>query len=354
MITYQMTTDCLASRHNLLIDVDGKTRICCNNHEPLDSDPEDIGSALVGALATEIRSHLDTGLRHPSCHRCWAEEDKVGHSYRRDYNDLYGHYHGRDPRLHTLHMQSENTCNLTCVYCGPAYSSKWAQLIDVRESRRGLTRISDQTIAGLEMITFAGGEPALIKTNIDILNRLFDLNPRCQIIVNTNLTCYGNDFFRMCQRFPNLKLLISFEATGERYEYIRHLAKWSEFSQNFARACDEIPAIDASMIFFPLSAGTLESTLDWTMRYLGPESISLNTYQGDDILWNMINAKILDRMRDRLLKYAEQTDLPLKDQLIMHCQTMQSTNLNTYIPRLDKFDSFYNIDHRKVFTELYE
>lgn len=348
-------TRCLAARHNLLVDVDGKIKLCCNNHESLDQGADDLALALTGSVAQTIRNDLEQNRRHSSCDLCWSEEDQTGSSYRIDYGSLYPDYQDLpEVGLRTLHMQSENTCNLTCVYCGPTYSSKWAQLLDYRVSHRGLTRISDQTLSSLDMITFAGGEPALIKTNIDILQRLYEVNPGCQIIVNTNLTCYGNDFFKICQRFAHFKILVSFEAIESRYEYIRHLARWPQFRDNFILACREVPQVEASMIFFALSAGTFDRTLDFVLQHLDAESVFLNTYKGYALGWELIGSKSLERIQNNVLALAAQLQTPLQEQLIMHASAMKSTADTTYIPWLLRFDKLNNINHRNIFRELYE
>jgi organic radical activating enzyme len=348
-------TKCLAARHNLLVDVDSKVRICCNNLESLQYDNNDIGQSLFGDKIIEIRQDLDAGIRHDSCHNCWYEEDHIGHSYRQSYNDLYSNYFDLDePVLKTLHMQSENTCNLTCVYCGPKYSSKWAELVKEKIIHRGINTVSDETLTNLDMITFAGGEPSLIRTNIDILQRLSKLNPQCQIIVNTNLTFYDNNFFDLAKNFQNLTLLVSFESLGQRYEYIRHLAKWNSFKHNFIKACNELPKVNASMIFFPLSAGTMHQTLDFTLDHLDQTDIFLNTYHGNWFDWKSVGSKNIAMIKSKLLHYAESSEEHLQNQLIYHCEAMQSDNDMTILPWLDQFDKFNKLDHKIIFPELYE
>ena len=350
-----MITTCLAARHNLLIDVDNKVRICCNNREPLDYDNQDIGQSLFSSQMIEIRQDLDNGKRHKSCQRCWDEEDHLDRSYRQSYNSLYENYTTlSSPVLKTLQMQSENTCNLTCVYCGPKYSSKWAELIKERNSHKGITKVTDETLANLDMITFAGGEPSLIRTNVGILQRLLTLNPNCEIIINTNLTLYDLDFFELAKKFSNLTLLVSFENIGNRYEYVRHLAKWNHFKHNFEKACKEISKVNASMIFFPLSVGTLDQTLDFVLKNLDQNNISLNTYQGNWFDWQFIRSKSLESIQSRLLKYAESLEEHLKNQLVYHCQTMISHSDDTVLSWLDEFDKLNHCNHKIIFPELYE
>jgi organic radical activating enzyme len=60
------------------------------------------------------------------------------------------------------------------------------------------------------MITLAGGEPGLIKSNVALLDRLLEINPECQIIVNTNLT--------MVKSNPVFERLIKFKNSGSTFK----------------------------------------------------------------------------------------------------------------------------------------
>jgi organic radical activating enzyme len=348
-----MTLRCAAAYHNLVFDTDGHARLCCNSTEALITDTS-VEHALTSQHAQAIQQDLDQGLPHKNCEICWREEGHGDRSYRHSYNEMYPMFE-LQPVLRTAHIQWDNTCNLTCVYCGPKFSSSWVQLIGERQSYRSPLVFSDQTLAGLTMITFAGGEPTLSKPNLDILNRLLSVNPDCEVIVNTNLTqSIDGAFFNQFLKFKNSAVIASFENTGARFEYVRRGASWQEFQNNFIRLKNLVEKLQTNMIFFPLSAGAMDHTIDWALQHIPDTEIYLNDYTGSALTWDQIGKGQLDTMVEKIVKYADTLPIQLKNELVSKCQQMTSNCNTTNIAWLNQFDQLTNQDHRKIFTELYE
>lgn len=348
-----MTLKCAAAYHNLVFDTDGHARLCCNSTEPLAIESS-VEHVLINQPARSIQQDLDQGILHQNCQICWREESQGDRSYRQSYNDMYPMFELK-PVLRTAHIQWDNTCNLTCVYCGPKFSSSWVQLIGQRQAYRSPLVFSDQTLAGLTMITFAGGEPTLSKPNMDILNRLLSVNPDCEVIVNTNLTqSIEGDFFDKFLKFKNSAVIASFESTGTRFEYIRHGASWKDFEHNFVRLKNLVGKLQTNMIFFPLSAGTIDQTIDWALQHVPDTEIYLNDYTGSDLTWDKVGKSQLDTMAKRIVKYADTLPIRLKNELVSKCQQITSDRDTTSIAKLDQFDQLTKQDHRSIFTELYQ
>jgi molybdenum cofactor biosynthesis enzyme MoaA len=348
-----MSVRCLAAYHNLVFDTDGQVRICCNSSQTLEVEGP-LDQALTNPCAAIIQQDLDNGRHHPNCNQCWREERNGDRSYRHSYNEMYPDFDWV-PQLKTAHVQWDNTCNLTCVYCGPKFSSSWASLLDVRDGYRSPLQFSDHTLSGLDMITLAGGEPTLSKPNAEILARLLTINPDCEVIVNTNLTQpLDSGVSLLLQKFSRSKIIASFESTQNRFEYIRHRAKWENFSNNLIAVKNQVQTLQANMIFFPLSAGAIDQTLDWAFEHINPAEIYLNDYHGDALTWNRVGKPQLDNMVDKILKYADTAPINLAQELRSKCQQMQSDQTQTNMPWLDNFDKLTNQDHKSIFSELYQ
>jgi hypothetical protein len=347
-----MMNNCAAARHNLLVDTNGEVRICCNNSTHLDH--HDLGSALQGSQASRIRHDIESGSQPQDCHRCWQEEQYSGRSYRLDYISMYPHLDDQEVGLRTLQLQAENTCNLSCVYCGPEYSSRWEQILLRGSRKRDVPSLTDSDLMRLEMLTLAGGEPSLIKSNVALLKRMLIMNRGCEIVVNTNLTTYQNNpFWELLKQFPNVKVIVSFEAVGSRFEYIRYPAEWSVFEPNWHQVTRDFERVEASMILFPLTAWAIQEAIDLASCQISQDRIFINPYFGTALSWGDLAKSRIDFLRQDLIQYSQQQDPALRDQLLQFTQNMYSDSDITHMPGIEKIDSQRGICHRDIFGELY-
>jgi organic radical activating enzyme len=350
-----MKTECAAASHNLILESTGEVKLCCNSSMALDHQPGLAETAIVGQLATEIQTALANGIPHKNCDRCWTEQQHNGRSYRYSYNDMYPQYQLLpDPGIKTIHIQHENTCNLTCVYCGPQFSSKWVELRNLKQSFRHPIRFSDSMLKSLDMITLAGGEPALIKSNVELLDRLWEINPNCQIIINTNLTMVkSNPVFERLIKFENSTVIVSFEAVDKRYEYIRQGAKWQDFSANMKWISDHVQHVQFNMILFPLSIVSIVDAINFGLEFVEPADIFISSYYGTQLTWDKIDQSTLSQLKYNLIESVKQFDCSIQQQIDSLKEDIKSTQTGTDFPYLEQFDSLINCDHRTIFTELY-
>jgi organic radical activating enzyme len=350
-----MKTDCLAANHNLILESTGEVKLCCNSSMALDYESGLVDTAIVGKLATEIQTALAAGVPHKNCTRCWEEQQDGGRSYRYSYNDMYPEYRLLNDRsIKTIHVQYENTCNLTCVYCGPQFSSKWAELRHMKQGFRNPITFSDTMLATLEMVTLAGGEPSLIKTNVELLDRLLVVNPKCQVIINTNLSMgKGNPVFERLVKFRSATVIVSFEAIEQQYEYIRQGAKWTDFINNLHWISTQVERVQTSMILFPLSINTITDAIELSLQYVSPGDVYINNYHGSQLAWNNVDSSILSKLRSNLVEYAAKFDPAIQNQILSMSDLIMSTRSGTYFPFLDHYDQLIKSDHRTIFTELY-
>ena len=352
-----MKIECLAAKHNLILHATGEVKLCCNSSMALDHQTGLVETAISGKLASEIQTALNNGIRHKNCNQCWTEEQHEGsRSYRHSYNDMYPEYsHLDNIGLKTIQVQYENTCNLSCVYCGPQFSSKWAELRDMRQGFRNPITISDTVLKSLDMITLAGGEPALIKSNVELLDRLWKINPDCQVIVNTNLTIVkSSPVFERFIKFKNSTVIVSFEAVDKKYEYIRQGARWQEFSANMQWITENVQHVQSSMILFPLSIVDITDAINFALEFVKPADIFINNYNGAQLTWEKVDQNILTKLKYDLVNAVKQFDYSIQQQIDFLKEDIKSTQTGTYFPFLDHFDKLIGLDHRTIFTELYK
>ena len=87
-----------------------------------------------------------------------------------------------------------------------------------------------------EHVVITGGEPMLMKENLEFLQLLKKENPDCHIRVNTNLSTTMTGVFDLLCSFKNVHWTVSVESMGEEYEYIRHHGSWVDFDQNLDKS----------------------------------------------------------------------------------------------------------------------
>lgn len=349
-----MQTKCLASKHNLFLDTSDRVTLCCNSNEVLDFADGIVDSALAGVRAKEIQQALATDQPHQTCARCWQEQDHGTRSYRESYNDMYPEFELiNTAQLKTIHLQNDPTCNLTCVYCGPRFSSSWAGLRGMKDPMLKTLVFSDEALANLSMITLAGGEPGLVKSNVAILDRLLQLNPTCQIIINSNLYKIDTAVFERVFKFENTTVIASFETVEDRYNYIRRGSEWCQFSKNFAEVANRVQTLQASMILFPLSIGTIAQAIEFAQQHIPASEIYINDYDGNLYQWSGMSKYVLNELKLRLHNYAITLDESIRSQLLARLVYIDSSADVTHFSHLNDFDQLTGQSHRKIFTELY-
>jgi organic radical activating enzyme len=353
-----MQTDCLAAKHNLFLDTTGEIKLCCNSSQSLDYLADRCETALIGNAASTIQTALNSGTLHSNCQRCWKEQQQGDHlSYRYSYNDMYPEFAALEKQqLKTVHIQYDNTCNLSCVYCGPEFSSKWAGFLSTKTLFRQPINFSDQALSSLHMITLAGGEPSLVKSNINLLTRLLKLNPNCQVIVNTNLfNIESNPVFDLLFQFENSTIIASFEDVGDRYEYIRNGSSWKDFSQNFITASKHVKTLQASMILFPLSIGGIHNAINFALDYVAPTEIYINDYYGNQFLWEHVATRNLDQLRQNLVEFAQTLDTSIQNQVLSRIDSINSSATTTHFPGWDRYKQYLiKKNYNELFAELFE
>jgi len=165
-----------------------------------------------------------------------------------------------DPQasLRALSISLSTDCNLTCMYCGPEWSTSWqkdiekngAYLLDgvpvkqkdnwstlwskAKQKSRGtesrffkLLLREIKLSAGLHKVTILGGEPLLNNQ----LDQVLDHVHGKEITIVTGLGVSHERLRLMLQRTKgkDVGFSISAESTGQLFELIRHGVTWSNF-----------------------------------------------------------------------------------------------------------------------------
>lgn len=231
---------CIDPFKNLFITTNNRGKLsigpCCNaktweiDHYDFDNDPK----------LKEIRTAMLEGKKHPFCNSCWKQEDQGLRSRRSMVNEWAentGHNNNK-VELIKVDYWIGNTCNLACVICNSYASSRWhADAIAMGDNTSMFTvthteywkTLPDTVID----IHFTGGEPLLSKDHNDFLESVKNKN-QVELVYNTNGTIKPSTrLLDLWKQFKKIKLVISLDDIGDRFEYQRYPLNWEKFVDNF-------------------------------------------------------------------------------------------------------------------------
>ena len=149
-----------------------------------------------------------------------------------------------------------NTCNLACRMCNGASSSKWEQLANTLDGldKYHQTTLPDRWHKGLDsvlpllidarVVKFTGGEPFMIPQVFRVVDYLIDedIAPAVNLTFVTNGTQDHEKYYEKFKKFKKVRLNISIDAVGKRFEYIRSGADWEQVKNNMERLSKNRPA----------------------------------------------------------------------------------------------------------------
>lgn len=235
---------CAAPWRGLHINPQGNVKTCCagNPHMLGNLNDLDITQALDSAKAQEIRASLAQGKPHEYCSNCvnaerfGAESERHWHNRVNpdiDYSTAGSQYHY--PVI--VDVRWNTTCNLSCNYCDPSNSSKWASLKRIpfkSQTRPYYDQVCDfleQHKSHIHEVALVGGEPLLLPEN----EKLLDVIPEdciVTLITNMNQDLSNNKVFNKLKHRKRVGWSMSFDNIGADFEYVRHGGKWDLLLDN--------------------------------------------------------------------------------------------------------------------------
>jgi MoaA/NifB/PqqE/SkfB family radical SAM enzyme len=237
-----MTNSCKSPWAGIFIETDGKVKSCCagayywgNLH---DNSIEEI---INGEKAQAIRQEIINDVPSSYCLGCRRDEERTGYSLRSYYDqftltqDQLAAADTFIPR--NLDIRWNALCNLNCVYCNEFSSTKWQKIkgIPVELTERAyydnLLDYIEQHSQDIEILLLVGGEPLLPKQNVRLLKSL-DEDIHIDVISNLSVDLDSNAVFQQLKNKTKVGWKISAETIGQRFEYVRHGAKWDKFVSN--------------------------------------------------------------------------------------------------------------------------
>lgn len=331
-----------------------------------------IEQVVLGNTNVLIQNKIVSDVAVPSCRTCYdLEHGKKGFdivSDRKFYirelkNVSLDTYRAGNFDLRTIDVRWTNTCNFACVYCNPEFSSRWADELDIKQQtptqqqRDNFKQYIFKHATQLEHVYLAGGEPLLMRENLELLDLL---NPNVNLRINTNLSKVDTQVFERVCRFKNVHWTVSVETIEDEFEYIRYGGRWQDFQDNLKHIQALDHKITFNMLHFLLNYQSIFGCVDFLKSQgfhnnafvigalLEPEYLNIR-HLPDSVLQSVksiLEARIneapgylLEDSYRNLLHYIEQ---PFKKDFLGS------------MAEIHTLDQRRKVDSSKIFKELYK
>tara|TARA_B100001059_G_scaffold232035_1_gene269102 strand:- start:1260 stop:2618 length:1359 start_codon:yes stop_codon:yes gene_type:complete len=234
----------------------------------------------------EQRRQMQCGERPKGCEYCWKIEDidrdnisdrvyKTVIYKDEDLQKAYETPHTHDVDLQTLEISFDRTCNFSCSYCNPAFSTSWVKDLKkdgpykglISDGRNHYTHEHDENqLFGyqeynpyieafwkwweadlhrtLQELRVTGGEPMMSADMWKLFDWFKDNHGKSEtrLAINSNLCPKDALMDRMIEKshyIDHFHVYTSNEAVGAQSEYIRDGMDWDQWIRNVHRLCSE-------------------------------------------------------------------------------------------------------------------
>ena len=202
----------------------------------------------------KIKEDMLNNVKNDGCNICWKKEERGYSSLRNHSNEIYKDYiedikkgiKYNSPFF--IDLRLGNLCNLKCRMCNSDWSSQIADEILTnpnelwdRIPNTKVTEIDDNTwqlldkwIPYVKRVFMTGGEPTIIKKNLEYIKKIIDSNyaQNIEIIFTTNATNINKEFLNLAKNFKSVHFAVSIDGTGELASYIRYPSNWTKIKEN--------------------------------------------------------------------------------------------------------------------------
>ncbi len=269
--------------------------------------------------------------------------------------------------LQQMDLRWRNTCNFACVYCDPTFSSVWAKFEGVPD--RMTNKSMDETfsfvkqnIKNLKTIYMAGGEPFLIKENLKIIDLIQKENPDLLLRINTNLSILTPKIYKQLQLLKNVHWIVSAEATGKKFNYIRWPGNYQTLIQNIKKIQQLPHKVSINMTWNLLCVSNIIDFIDEMLEMgIHPNQFIMNCVR-DPIEQSVRN--ITKQRRDNLMEIIKQKQSKINENFYLFKvytemldvlnQPLLDTHKTALYNTLMDFDKKRKLNSKEVFPELYK
>jgi MoaA/NifB/PqqE/SkfB family radical SAM enzyme len=359
---------------SIMYNFDGSVKNCIRSAEPIgnirDSDIEQIlGNDNL------IKTNMQAGQKFARCNPCYdLEQEKNNFNiisdrvfYLKELRDVdHTLYDTMNFALHTVDIRWSNLCNFACVYCNPEFSSKWASehgvvmLTPVDQQVEKFKQYIFKHASQLKHVYLAGGEPLLMKENLEFLELLKQVNPNVNLRINTNLSRVDTRIFELICKFKNVHWIVSVESIESEYEYIRHGGSWTDFLANL-KSIQQLPhKITFNMLHFLLNYMSIFECVEFlqSMGFHNNSFVIGALLKPDYLNIRHLPENVLNSVKDKLKQKINQQPGYLLENgfrnVLTYLDQSAEKNLSKSFEQLSIMDKRRKLNSRTIFKDLYK
>jgi organic radical activating enzyme len=292
----------------------GSTRSCFRTTEGR-FDPDNLGDFHNSPIQLETRqAMLDGKWPGHGCEYCKAIEESGGISDRMSFNagskesnippELFLDNKAVRVTPTLIEVSLNHTCNMSCVYCGPAYSSMWEaeeernssdrlrpreDLFDQETYQKVITQFYDwldRNLKYLKDLHILGGEPTH-QPELFKLIEILKTHPDTQLdtlCIFTNLKMSKRKMVLLCDTLNSLievgnikdvTIMASLDCWGKSQEYLRTGLRLSETDYNLRYISENYPNIHLH-VHGTITALTIPTIVDLVNKIIELNNIKTN------------------------------------------------------------------------------
>lgn len=387
---------CVNAYVNLNVRTDGSVTPCCMSKIKYitDSGSKTVSKDSILNFWNSKSRHdfikkMDAGEKVSECDACWNEEKAGKDSKRiRDNKNFENAHLYKEMLPLVLDLSMGNLCNIKCRICSPHSSTPMAaeeeKLYEQFKEKNLYIRIVDESYKGnfdydndffwkdiikiipnVQKYDFAGGEPFFIEKHWDLVKASVanGWSKNQHIHYNTNGTIFPEKYVHLFEEFKFVDIQVSSDGIKEKFEYMRHPAKWHKVENNIDRfietknnsktdwllsVCISISAYNVFDFF--------ETFEHYARKGLGIYINVVHDHHGIRILPYNVRKKIIDHLMTFESEYNPKQWHKERDMICKHLENIfyNDRDWKNFINEVRIRDTNRNESFKETFPEFYK
>jgi len=264
-----------------------------------------------------------------------------------------------------IDLMFDISCNLACRTCGPQSSTFWQKhlkendrwvqpIFSPRNSNEVIHSLQQLDLSNLRQVVFCGGETMLGQSYWDVATWLADNVPNAKqkltVCFQTNGTQpIGVKNIKIIEKLHLVKLHVSIDGIGEKFEYLRWPATWYQVTDNILQIKQTAPGNVMFVIEETISIFNLLYTHE--VSQWAQQNFSGNR-EGDIINHSKHFAGGIFSLSNCSTEYIAAVKSKNNQYLIPSDWKENSIEINKMIKTIKQFDQLRNQSFEKTFPEL--
>lgn len=248
------------------------TSVCCANtdHKNLSLNEFNNSDTVI-----RIKEEIKKGKIPDSCKTCYSLEERGFENTRITALNMFKYTVDDVPdNIEYYDLRYSNLCNFSCRTCNPEFSSLIEKEIEENSNLKEFYLPLDQRVnhdivnniefEKIKILNLTGGEPTLIKENLQIFEKLIEIgNTNLSLLITTNASVINPKLLNILKHFTNLHWTISIDGIGSAAEYIRFGSNWETIEKNVQTILELGNSIQFNCTVSAYSILNLDSVINW-------------------------------------------------------------------------------------------